>query len=63
MTSLTPKEIVSELDRFIIGHNKAKRARHRSAQSLETAAGAKSAEGRNPPKKYPHDGTNRSRKN
>ncbi|MDR2107260.1 MAG: ATP-dependent protease ATPase subunit HslU [Holosporaceae bacterium] len=26
MTSLTPSQIVSELDRFIIGHNKAKRA-------------------------------------
>ena len=26
MTDLTPKEIVSELDRFIIGQNAAKRA-------------------------------------
>ena len=40
MTSLTPREIVSELDRFIIGQKDAKtRRRRRPAQSLAQAAG------------------------
>ena len=35
MTDLTPREIVSELDRFIIGQNDAKAGRGRgAAQSL-----------------------------
>ncbi len=37
MTDLTPREIVSELDRFIIGQNDAKRA---VAVALRATAGA-----------------------
>lgn len=36
MTDLTPREIVSELDRFIIGQTDAKRRRRSVAQSLAT---------------------------
>jgi len=39
MTDFSPREIVSELDRFIIGQNDAKRAvRHRAAQPLAAPA-------------------------
>ena len=64
ISSLSPREIVSELDRYVVGQNKAKRA---VAIALRNRWRRQALKGEMKdevlPKKYIDDWTNRSREN
>jgi aminoglycoside 6'-N-acetyltransferase len=61
MTTFSPREIVSELDRFIVGSRREARRRDRAAQSLAAPAGRRPAEGRDRPEEHPDDRADRLR--
>ena len=57
--SMTPKEIVAELDKYIIGQEDAKNCSHRAEEPLSEKSAFRRNARRNHPEEYPHDGTYR----
>lgn len=56
--SMTPKEIVSELDKYIIGQDEAKKIGGNSAEKqIQTKPASRGTERRNNSEEHPDDGT------